>query len=109
MGLPYLMVRKKDGKARFCIDFRRLNNITTKDTYPLPRIDKLGAAKVFSTIDLASGYWQVPLENDAKQKTAFIANNSLYEFCVMPFGLCNAPSTFQRLMNKVLNGCCDIL
>ena len=107
---PYLMVSKKGhSKKRFCIDFRRLNSITRKDTFPIPRIDDcldlLGNAKYFSTIDLASGYWQVPLTERSKCKTAFIADGSLYEFNVMPFGLCNAPGTFQRLMKKLLNPC----
>ena len=108
---PYIMVNKKGNGKRFCLDFRKLNSLTVKDSYPLPRIDdcldRLGNAKIFSTIDLASGYWQVPLTQRSKPKTAFLANNSSYEFNVMPFGLCNAPSTFQRLMNKLLDGCGD--
>lgn len=108
---PYIMVNKKGNEKRFCVDYRKLNSLTVKDIYPLPRIDdcldRLGNAKIFSTIDLASGYWQVPLSRQSKAKTAFLAGNSAYEFNVMPFGLCNAPSTFQRLMNKVLDGCGD--
>lgn len=108
---PILLVKKKpddDGKCefRFCIDFRKLNEATIKDSYPLPRIDEtadaLGGSRYFSTLDLASGFWQIPLSESSKQKTAFCANNKLFEFNVMPFGLCNAPPTFQRLMDNLL-------
>ena len=79
---------------------------TVKDSYPLPRIDDtidaLGGARYFSTLDLASGYWQIPIAERDKEKTAFVANNKLYQFNVMPFGLCNAPATFQRLMDTIL-------
>jgi len=108
---PIILVKKKtqtDEKQqyRFCIDFRKLNQVTIKDCYPLPRIDEtvdaLGGAKFFSTLDLASGYWQVPVSEKDREKTAFCANNKLFQFKVMPFGLCNAPSTFQRLMDTIL-------
>ena len=89
-------------------DFRKLNSITRKDAYPLSRIDDalvgLTGAQWFSTLDLASGYWQCPLKESDKSKTAFTTHQGLYHFNVMPFGLCNAPATFSRLMNLVLGG-----
>eukprot|EP00731_Ephydatia_muelleri_P005835 Em0003g83a len=105
---PIIMVRKKDGSWRFCIDFRKLNSVTHKDAYPLPRIDEtlesLAGSTIFSTLDLASGYWQVELEENDKEKTAFSTMEGHFEFNVMSFGLTNAPSSFQRLMTCVLSG-----
>jgi hypothetical protein len=101
-------VKKKDGKQRFCIDFRKLNAITTRDVYPIPRIEDclnaLGGNSFFSSFDLFSGFWQIGIDDTDKKKTAFIVDSGLYEFNVMPFGLTNAPATFQRYMDMVLAG-----
>uniref|UniRef100_A0A5S6Q7T0 Reverse transcriptase domain-containing protein n=1 Tax=Trichuris muris TaxID=70415 RepID=A0A5S6Q7T0_TRIMR len=99
---------KKDGSLRFCVDYRKLNDVTEKNVQPLPRIDDaldaLAGSRWFSTLDFASGYWQVEVEPQDRPKTAFSAPSGLYQFRVMPFGLCNAPATFHRLMEKVLEG-----
>ena len=102
-----VLVRKKDGSLRFCIDFRKLNSLTVKDSHPLPRIcetlESLAGAAHYSTFDMNSGFWQVPMSPESKQYTAFtLGSMGLYECESMPFGLCNAPPTFQRLMLNCL-------
>ena len=102
-----VLVRKKDGTLRFCIDFRRLNARTKKDSYPLPRMqetmESMVGARFFSSMDLKSGFWQVEMSEQSRQYTAFtVGSLGVYEFLRMPYGLCNAPATFQRLMQNCL-------
>ncbi|GBM46022.1 Retrovirus-related Pol polyprotein from transposon 412 [Araneus ventricosus] len=105
---PVVLVKKKNGEWRFCVDYRRLNKIAKKDVYSLPRIDDsldcLAGAKIFSMMDLKSGYWQIEVDDKDREKTAFVTSDGLYEFKVMPFGLCNAPATFVWMMDTVLRG-----
>ena len=101
-----ILVQKKDGAKRFVVDFRTLNDCTRKDSYPLPDIrdilDKLEGSQIYSTLDGASAYWSVPISVNDVEKTAFVTPRGQYEFLVMPFGLCNAPSTYQRLIDQAL-------
>ncbi len=102
---PIVLVPKKDGTTRFCIDYRRLNSVTRKNSFPLPRIsdvlESFSGKKYFSTLDAASGYWQIPIKEEDIPKTAFTCTEGLFEFLVMPFGLCNAPATYQAAMNEL--------
>jgi len=104
---PVVIVKKKDGRPRFCIDFRKVNEVTEPDAYPLPQIhatlDKLRGAKYLTTLDLQQGYWQIPVAPESRAVTAFtVPGRGLMQFRVMPFGLHSAPATFQRLLDSIL-------
>lgn len=104
---PILLLDKPDGTKRFCVDFRKLNEVSKKDAYPLPQVttilDRLREARYLSSLDIKSAYWQIPLEKESKEKTAFtIPGRGLFQFCTLPFGLCNAPATWQRFVDNVL-------
>ena len=104
---PVVITCRKDGKPRFCIDFRRLNSVTKRDVYPLLQVnatlDKLRGARYLSTVGLKNGYWHVPLTETSKPLTALtVSGRGLYEFNVMSFGLHSAPSTYQRLLDQVI-------
>ena len=107
-SFPVVIINKKDNTKWFCVDFRQLNKITKRNSYPLPVIDEilalLGEAKYLTTLDLKSGYWQVAMDESDREKMAFTCHAGLFEFNVMPFGLANAPSMFQELMSEVLQG-----
>ena len=106
-----IKVKKKDESWRFCIDYHKLNAVTCHNAYPLPRIDatldSLAGTTYFTTLDLASGYWQVGVEEQDKETTAFSTTEGHLEFNLMSFGLTNTPATFQRLMEYVLAGLVD--
>ena len=103
-----VIVKKKNGQLRLCIDYRRVNALTYKDAYPIPKIDAcldaLGGSKYFSSLDLRQGYWQVEIQESDRDKTAFLTRRGLFRFKTLPFGLCNAVSLFQRLQDRILAG-----
>lgn len=103
----YVLAKKKNCEFRVCIDFRKLNEKTKKNAYPLPDVDDcietLAGKRFFSQIDFSSGFWQIPLETKSKEYTAFRTEDGHYQFRRMPFGLCNAPASFQRMVNALLS------
>ena len=107
-SFPLVVVRKPNGDLRLCVDYRKLNEITRRPIYPIPEsrtiFDTLEGNKYFTSLDLSSGYHQVPMEETDKSKTAFSTRRGQFEFNRMPFGLCGAPATFQRIMNVILKG-----
>jgi len=112
IGAPILFVPKPDGTLRFCVDYRVLNKITIKNKYPLPLMhelrSRLGKATVFSKLDLKNGDYLIRMVEGEEWKTAFKSRYGLYEYTVMPFGLCNAPSTFQGMINNVFRDLVDV-
>ncbi|XP_060075036.1 uncharacterized protein LOC132554744 [Ylistrum balloti] len=110
---PVVLVEKPDKSIRLCVDYRKLNDITEFDGYPIPRIDeifeKLGKAKYLSTMDLAKGYWQIPLAEESQEKSAFVTEFGQFKFHVMPFGMKTAPATFARMMDKMLRGLSNVV
>ena len=105
---PVVLVKKKNGASHFCVDYRQVIAVMRKDAFPLPRVDDtldiLAGLRLFSTLDLISRYLQVEVKPEDREKTAFVTSEGLYEFNVLPFGVCNGPATFQRLMNILLAG-----
>ena len=105
---PCVLVPKPDKTFRMCTDYRKLNAVTKTDSYPMPRIDdcidKIGHSKYITKFDLLKGFWQIPLTDRAKECSAFVTPNGLYQYKVMPFGMKNSPATFQRLINMIING-----
>ena len=106
---PVVLVPKVDGSIRFCSDFRIINSVTIPDSFPMARIDelidKVGHAKFMTKLDLSRGYWQIPMDPDSIPMTAFVTPHGLFQWKVMPFGLRNAPATFERLVRRILSGC----
>lgn len=110
---PTVLVRKKDGSYRFCVDFRKLNRVALFDPEPIPNIDqlmaKVGKGKYFTKIDLAKGYWQIPVVEEERRKLAFVTHAGMFQFKVMPFGVVNSSVVFTRMMRKLLNGMPNVI
>ena len=110
---PVVLVKKKNGEMRFCVDIRRINKVTKKDSFPMllvaDALDALSGTQFFTSLALKSGYWQIELHPSAQEKSAFVTHYGLYEFLVMPFGLTNSGASFQRLMGHILRGLDDII
>ena len=108
---PIVVVPKRNGELQLCVDYRRLNSVSQLDSYLMPRIDELidrvGKANFITTLDLTTGHWQIPMADKDKCKTAFVTPFGSFQFTVMPFGLSGAPASFQRLMDRLLQGCED--
>ena len=108
---PCILVPKPDGSYRLCTDYRKVNTVTKTDTYPIPRIDdciyKIGNARNVSKFDLLKDFWKVPLTKRAKEISAFVTPDGLFQYKVMPFGIKNSHATFQRLINQVISGLTD--
>ena len=105
---PVVLVKIKEGSFRFCVDLRKVNVVTRKESFPMPLVsdtlDALRGTKYFSTLDLKSGYWKIEMHTESREKTAFVTHNGLYEFNVMPFGLTDSGASFQLLMGHTLQG-----
>ena len=104
-----VLLPKPDNSVRFCVDFRKLNSGTIPDSFPMARIDdlidKVGHANFMTKLDLSRGYWQIPMDPDSIPMTAFVTPHGLFQWKVMPFGLRNAPATFERVVKRILAGC----
>ena len=105
---PCILVPKPDGSYRMCTDYRKVNNVTKTDTFPIPRIDdcidRVGKAKYVTKFDLLKGFWQVPLTDRAREISAFVTPDGLFQYKVMPFGMKNSPASFQRMINEITSG-----
>ena len=111
-GSNVILVKKRDGSMRFAIDYRKLNDVTVKDSYPMPNVrdivDRMKGSEYFSKMDMASAYWAIPIREEDKEKTAFFNPRSLFEMNVLAFGLCNSQATYQRTMDKTFEDVTEV-